>query len=209
MSEEAHEGQEPVEGEAPAEELPEEEAVEADAEPEPQGLPGVSFFWGLNLFDVETEGDEADPAGYRPRAAKIGPKIRGEALGATVYELDPGESVCPYHYEYGNEEWLVVLAGKPTLRDENGDDFELKPWDVAVFAEGPEGAHKLTNKTNEPVRIVILSTKNEPAIAVYPDSGKIGVWPPGKLFRLDDEVDYWEGEAEVEPRAEAEEEAEA
>jgi len=200
VSEEANEGEELSEAEPVEAETAEAEAVEA--EEEPQGLPGVAFFWGLNLFDVETEADESDPEGYRPRAAKIGPKIRGEALGASVYDLDPGESVCPYHYEYGNEEWLIVLTGKPTLRDENGDDFELKPWDVAVFVDGPEGAHKVTNKTNEPVRIVILSTKNEPAISLYPDSGKIGVWPPGKLFRLDDEVDYWEGE--LEPRAEPE-----
>ena len=52
----------------------------------------------------------------------------------------------------------------------------------------------MTNRHAEPARIVILSTKNEPAIAVYPDSNKVGVWPPGKLFRLDDAVDYWEGE---------------
>ena len=32
-------------------------------------------------------------------------------------------------------------------------------------------------------------------MAVYPDSSKVGFWPPGKLFRLDDAVDYWDGEA--------------
>ena len=52
----------------------------------------------------------------------------------------------------------------------------------------------MTNRHAETARIVILSTKNEPAIAVYPDSNKVGAWPPGKLFRLDDAVDYYEGE---------------
>jgi hypothetical protein len=28
-------------------------------------------------------------------------------------------------------------------------------------------------------------------VSVYPDSNKVGVWPPGKLFRLADAVDYW------------------
>ena len=147
-----------------------------------------------NVFEVETEGDESDPEGYRARAVRVGPLIGASALGATVYDLDPGESVCPYHYEYGNEEWLIVLAGRPTLRDEDDDEYELKKWDVAVFPEGPGGAHKVTNRTDEPVRIAILSTKNEPAIAVYPDSDKIGVWPEGKLFRRGDAVDYWDGE---------------
>ena len=44
------------------------------------------------------------------------------------------------------------------------------------------------------VLVAMLSTRREPAVAVYPDSDKIGMWPPGKLFRLADAVDYWEGE---------------
>lgn len=148
----------------------------------------------INVFEVEPEGDESDPPGYRSRAVRVGPMIGGAALGATVYDLDPGESVCPYHYEHGNEEWLVVLTGKPSLRDDENEEYELKPWDVVIFPDGPEGAHKVTNKTEEPVRIVIFSTKNDPSIAIYPDSDKVGVWPPGKIFRLGDAVDYWEGE---------------
>jgi uncharacterized cupin superfamily protein len=148
----------------------------------------------VNLFEVEPEPDEGDPAGYRSRRVRVGPMIGGAALGASVYDLDPGESVCPYHYEYGNEEWLVVLTGKPTLRDDENEEYELKPWDVVVFPEGPEGAHKVTNRTDEPVRIAIFSTKNDPDVTIYPDSDKIGVWPPGKIFRLGDAVDYFDGE---------------
>ena len=40
----------------------------------------------------------------------------------------------------------------------------------------------------------IFVTKIDPAGSVYPDSNKVGFWPPGKLFRLDDAVDYFEGE---------------
>ena len=39
----------------------------------------------------------------------------------TVYELPPGQSICPYHYELGDEEWLIVLAGRPTLRTPEGE----------------------------------------------------------------------------------------
>jgi hypothetical protein len=53
----------------------------------------------------------------------------------------------------------------------------------------------VTNRRQETARIAILSTKHEPSIAIYPDSDKIGVWPPGKLFRLGDAVDYWAGES--------------
>lgn len=147
----------------------------------------------VNLYDVETEGQESDPPGYRSRTVRVGPLIGATALGASVYDLDPGESVCPYHYEHGFEEWLFVLTGAPTLRDPDGE-HELAPGDVVLFPEGPDGAHKMTNRTGEPVRIAIASSKGEPGVAVYPDSGKIGVWPPGKIFRLDDAVDYYAGE---------------
>jgi uncharacterized cupin superfamily protein len=147
----------------------------------------------VNLFRVETKQDEDDPPGFETPYVRVGPLIVASALGASVYVLNEGQSVCPYHYEYGNEEWLLVLNGRPVLRNPEGED-ELEAGDVVCFPEGPEGAHKVTNRHAEPARIAILSTKDEPAIAVYPDSDKIGIWPPGKLFRLGDSVDYWVGE---------------
>jgi uncharacterized cupin superfamily protein len=147
-----------------------------------------------NLVELETQQDEGDPAGYETPYARVGPLIGAVALGASVYVLNEGQGVCPYHYEYGNEEWLLVLEGRPVLRTPEGER-ELEAGDVLCFREGPEGAHKVENRRPDVVRIVIFSTKHNPSISIYPDSDKIGVWPPGKLFRLDDAVDYWEGEA--------------
>jgi uncharacterized cupin superfamily protein len=146
-----------------------------------------------NLFEVETAQDEGDPAGYETPYARIGPLIGASALGASVYVLHEGQSVCPYHWEATDEEWLLVLEGRPALRTPEGE-AELGPGDLVCFPKGPEGAHKVSNRRPEAARVVILSTKNDVGIAFYPDSGKVGVWPPGKLFRLDDAVDYWEGE---------------
>ena len=145
-----------------------------------------------NLFDVETARDPADPAGYENASVRIGPLIGAEALGATVYVLDEGQAVCPYHWE-SEEEWLLVLEGRIVVRTPDGEE-EVEEGDVVCFPPGPEGAHKTTNRRPETARIAIFSTKTEPAIAVYPDSDKIGIWPSGKLFRLGDAVDYWEGE---------------
>lgn len=147
----------------------------------------------VNLLDIETVPDEDDKPGYRNEYARLAPLIGASALGASVYVLAEGESVCPYHWEATDEEWLFVLEGRPELRTPEGED-ELEPGDVVCFPRGPEGAHKVTNRRVEPARIAILSTKSEVGIAVYPDSNKVGVWPPGKLFRMDDSVDYWEGE---------------
>jgi uncharacterized cupin superfamily protein len=148
----------------------------------------------VNLFEVVTEPRAERPSGYRSSTVQLGPLIGAEALGASVYDLEPGESICPFHYEHGNEEWLLVLEGRPTLRHATAQDT-LEAWDVVCFAEGPEGAHKVTNGTDSRVRVLMLSTKHKPAVFVYPDSEKVAIVPPGTLFRLADAVDYWDGEA--------------
>jgi uncharacterized cupin superfamily protein len=152
----------------------------------------------FNLLAAELEYDSDDPENYRAGFARIGPHVGATMLGATIYELPPGQSNCPYHYEYGNEEWLLVLDGRPTLRHPEGED-ELERGDVVCFPVGPEGAHKVTNRTDSPVRFLMLSTQSEPAVAVYPDSDKIGVWPGDRrdhvLVRRESGVDYWDREA--------------
>jgi uncharacterized cupin superfamily protein len=152
----------------------------------------------FNVFDGELDLSRDRP-GFSWRRAMVGEQIGAEKLGASLYELEPGERTFPYHYEYGVEEWLLVVAGRPTLRDPDGE-HELGPGDIVCFREGPDGAHQVRNDTDEPTRVLILSTKQSPDAAVYPDSGKIGIWPgnpadPGRLFRISSEVDYWDGES--------------
>ena len=47
-------------------------------------------------------------------------RVSGTDLGASLYELPPDQKTFPYHYELGNDELLVVVAGRPTLRDPTG-----------------------------------------------------------------------------------------
>jgi uncharacterized cupin superfamily protein len=147
----------------------------------------------VNLYEVATEAADGRPAGFEISRVRVGGLVGASALGLSVYDLPPGQSAFPYHYELGREEWLLVVAGRPTLRDPDGEE-ELAPGDLVVFPEGEEGAHKVTNNTGETVRIAMISNTDEPSVAFYPDSGKVGVWPAGKLFRLADEVDYFADE---------------
>src|SRR6266536_231502 len=125
----------------------------------------------FNLFAGETDlgPDGTEPPGYLSRAARLGPKLGASRLGMSVYDLPPGEAICPYHFEWTDEEWLVTIAGQPTLR---------------------------TNEGEEPVRVAIFSTKNEFGIAEYPDSDKVGIWAGGThyMLRRSEQLDYWEGE---------------
>jgi uncharacterized cupin superfamily protein len=133
--------------------------------------------------------------GYRHRSVAIGKRIGGELLGASLYELPPGERSWPYHWETVSEEWLLVVAGKPTLRGPEGDR-ELREGDVVAFPRGPRGAHAVENRTDEPARILFVSTKGPLDVVHYPDTGKLGVWTAEKgyvaLTREQPELDYWD-----------------
>ncbi len=151
----------------------------------------------FNLFsgatDTGPDGDE--PPGYLCRAARLGPRLGAARLGMTVYDLPPGEAICPYHFEWTDEEWLIVVAGCPTLRSPEGERA-LDPGDVVCFPAGPDGAHLVRNRTGEPARVAIFSTKNEFGIAEYPDSDKVGVWAGDThyMLRRSDHLEYWDGE---------------
>jgi uncharacterized cupin superfamily protein len=153
----------------------------------------------VNIEAPQFDYDASDPDGYRAGLFRLGPILAADQLGASVYELPPGESICPYHYEHAEEEWLLVLGGTPTLRDPQGS-HTLAPWDLLCFPTGPDGAHKLTNDTDETVRVFMFSTLHWPAATVYPDSDKVALWTAGKtddvIVRRASGVDYWDGETE-------------
>jgi uncharacterized cupin superfamily protein len=151
----------------------------------------------VNVFDEEFEYDSSDPEGYRSGVLGIGAGANGQALAVKAFEIPPGQSVCPYHYEY-EEEWLLVLEGVVLVRTPEGEQ-ELGRGEIVCFAPGPSGAHKATNRGEANARIVMFSSAREPAVAVYPDSDKIGVWPGNPddkvmLRRGDGKVDYYDGE---------------
>ena len=165
------------------------------------GSPAGSGMSRVNVHEAEFRYDE-EPEGYRAAEAFAGEANLGRAAGGRdlsvrVYEVPPGQSVCPYHYEY-EEEWLLVLAGAVTLRTPGGEE-SLRSGALVCFPAGPDGAHKVSCRGEEAARVMMFSSAREPAVAVYPDSDKIGVWPPNRadavmLHRADGKVDYYEGE---------------
>ncbi len=141
--------------------------------------------------------DASDPDGYRSVVVNVGNAIGAEALAVKVFEIPAGQSLCPYHYEY-EEEWLVVLDGAVLVRTPDGEE-ELERGEIVQVPAGPTGAHKVSNRGEASARIMMFSSARVPAVAVYPDSDKIGVWPGNPddhmmLHRRDGAVGYYEGE---------------
>ena len=113
-----------------------------------------------------------------------------------VYDVAPGEGSSPYHYEY-EEEWLLVLDGTLVLRAPDGE-HTLERGDLVHFPPGPEGAHKVMNRTDVAARTLVFSSSRVPAVSVYPDSDKIGVWsghePDELIFERGSAVPWAHGE---------------
>jgi uncharacterized cupin superfamily protein len=145
--------------------------------------------------------DEArEHPGFNCRRARLGRQSGSEKLGLSLWDLPPGQAAYPYHFHLGEEEILVVLIGTPSLRAPEGWE-QLDEGDVVTFPTGEQGAHQIVNRTEKPVRFLAISNQ-QPDIVVRPDSDTLGAFerrPEGgglyKHFRIDDAVDYFEGES--------------
>jgi uncharacterized cupin superfamily protein len=151
----------------------------------------------VSLSSPELEFDNDDPDGFRAGMFRPGPRLGATDTGASLYELPPGQAVCPYHYEYGEEEWVLALTGRPSVRTPEGTE-QLEPLDLVFFPKGPDGAHQVRNDTDETVRVLMWSPIVTPSATAYPDSDKVGVWTGHKseniLVRRSSAVDYYDGE---------------
>jgi uncharacterized cupin superfamily protein len=154
-----------------------------------------------NLFEPEFD-QSSEQDGFAWKRAALGRQAGGERLGASVFELPPGEATFPLHYHLGNEELLIVLDGTPSLRTPDGER-QLTRGEVVAFPRGEKGTHQIVNRSPEPARILIISEMNAPDIVVRPESGKLSAFgrPPGgrgegmhEVFFDRDAVPFWEGE---------------
>jgi uncharacterized cupin superfamily protein len=124
-----------------------------------------------NVWSDEWEFERDDEEWAADRSTRL---ARGDQIGATLYEVPPGKTGGYYHFHHGAEELLVVLRGTPTLREPAGERA-LEEGDVVHFPVGPDGAHQLLNRSDAPVRYLMVSTRPSPEAVEYPDSKQISV----------------------------------
>jgi uncharacterized cupin superfamily protein len=155
-----------------------------------------------SLSDPQFDDVEERP-GFAYRRARIGRQLGARKLGASLYEIPPGSANFPYHWHAANEELAIVVSGRPSVRTPDGWR-ELAEGEVVSFPAGEAGTHQFANRSDEPARVLIVSTMIAPEVNGYPDSRKVlaTLRPPGSpddgslsaAFDRADEVDYWEGE---------------
>ena len=122
----------------------------------------------------------------------------GDHLGCTLFQIPPDKRAHPYHFHYGNEEALYILAGEGVLRLA-GDHHEIEAGDYCALPMGDAGAHQVINTGDEPLEYLAMSTMRDPDIIYYPDSDKLlcaAEQAPERwqLVPGDVELDYWDGE---------------
>jgi uncharacterized cupin superfamily protein len=151
----------------------------------------------VNISDPTFRYDPGDPEGFRVGMFRFGGQLGARQTGTSVYELPPGQAVCPYHYEYGEEEWLLVLEGRPSVRTPHGVE-QLEPFDVMFFPMGGAGAHQVRNDSDDTVRVLMWSMVVIPTATAYPDSDKVGIWTGVKeedvMVPRSSNVEYFHGE---------------
>jgi uncharacterized cupin superfamily protein len=153
-----------------------------------------------NIYRPEFEEGER-PEGFRSKRARIGYELGSELVGVSLWEVPPGEAAYPYHFHYSDEELVIVLSGRPSLRTPDGVR-ELEEGEALHFPLGEEGAHQILNEGEETATFLAISSHGRPDVVVYPDSDKIGVGerlPHGgglrAFFRRSEAVDYWTDES--------------
>jgi uncharacterized cupin superfamily protein len=151
----------------------------------------------VNIADPSFKYDADDPEGFRAGMFRFGRDLGAVETGTSVYELPPGQAVCPYHYEYGEDEWLLVLDGRPSVRTPDGVE-QLDPWDVMFFPKGRDGAHQVRNDSDATARVMMWSQIVYPSATAYPDSDKVGVWTGIRaedvMVERSSHVEYYHGE---------------
>ncbi|HET8892717.1 MAG TPA: cupin domain-containing protein [Gaiellaceae bacterium] len=134
----------------------------------------------MNIWDDEWGEQGEDWSGGGAMSKRLTPRGWEHMLGASLYELDPGDFVV-YHAHHGSEELLIVLRGRPTLKTPAGER-QLEEGEVVHFTTGPGGAHGLRNDTDGLVRFVMAGVRVTPEVVEYPDLGKVtgqskhGIW---------------------------------
>ena len=151
----------------------------------------------MNIHEAVFEYDEADPPGYKSGMADVGKAAGAVEESVRLFEVPPGQHLCPYHYEYV-EEWALVIDGPVDVRGPDGIASHAAGA-LICFPAGPEGVHQLTNRGDATARVLMWSSARLPAVAVYPDSDKIGVWTTNEadelmVRRRDGKLGYHDGE---------------
>jgi uncharacterized cupin superfamily protein len=144
-----------------------------------------------NIHEPEWQLERDEP--FPMRIARIGQQAGAEKLGAGLFEVGPGGNISALHMHTVNEEMIIVLEGRPTLRTPDGSR-QLEAGEVVACLAGMAGAHTVENHTDETIRVLIMSTLITPEIDYHIESETVFAHSePGKMglaFKRGDAITF-------------------
>jgi uncharacterized cupin superfamily protein len=127
-----------------------------------------------NLNNLEFD-DDRRGAGFQARRARLGLQTGVDRVGASLWELSPGQAAYPYHFHLTEDEIVILLEGTLSLRTPDGWR-DLEQGEVVGFPVGERGAHQVVNRTDSTVRFLAVSNSGATEAVVQVDADKIGIF---------------------------------
>ena len=152
----------------------------------------AGIFEPFDIDEVPWE-DYARGDRFGVRFRQLGEFGGASHVGVSMEVLEPGRQAYPAHYHMLEEEHVLVLEGRVTLR--LGErSYELREGHYVCFPAGQKAGHALINDSGAPCRYLVIGERNPNDVIVYTDSGRVGVRLTGEGYRKSATQDYWEGE---------------
>lgn len=128
----------------------------------------------MNLYEEDWDVERKSANGATVRMRHVGHRLETHLIGGIMMEVGPGY-LGSYHLHHGNEELLLVLDGRPTVRTPEGER-ECERGDIVFFPRGSDGLHAIENRSDDPARFFLLSSKVHPDVTQRPEEGLVGVF---------------------------------
>ena len=103
-------------------------------------------------------------------------------FGAFVETLPPGSASSDRHWHEGEDEFLLVLSGTPTVIEEDGP-HDLAPGDAACWPAGVANGHHVLNRSDADCTYLVVGTRAASDRVHYSDIDKLYTRRDGQVTR--------------------------
>src|SRR6516165_7723038 len=112
---------------------------------------------------------------FSAQLGRTGHLVGAKQLGCQLHVVPAGKKAFPRHAHHVNEEMFFVLSGTGSYRA--GEEvFPICAGDVIAAPAGDGAtAHQIVNNSGAELRYLAFSTRRDPEVVEYPDSGKFAV----------------------------------
>ena len=119
---------------------------------------------------VPVERGSAQPLGAYERRG-LGDAGGLGQFGVAVETLSPGAQSSHRHWHSDEDEFLWMLAGEAVLAEDSGETV-LRAGDAVAWKAGVPVGHHLINRSDGPVRFLVVGARAAEDRVRYPDLGR-------------------------------------